>query len=424
MRHLHGRRARRHHEARRRLRRRGGLAALAAVVGPGLLAGLSDDDPAGITTYSILGAEHGYRLLWVLAVSTAALVLFHELGARMGVVTGRGLAALVRDRNGARWAYALLVPLLVANLGTACAEYAGVAAALGMVGVPAQVSVPVAAVAVTALVLGASFHRVEHALLILSSVFAAYVVAGVLAQPDWSAAARGLLVPSIPGDRAGLLAIVAGIGTTLAPWGLAFIASYAADKRVGEDELRYERVDVVVGAVLTGVIGVFIVVACAATLHAHGREITDAADAAGALEPLAGSLATALFGAGLLGAALLAASVVPLSTAYSVSEACGHEGRLDDHWRDARVFYASYAGITMIAAGLVLIPGAPLVSILYLTQALNAVLLLPVLWIMRRLAADRDLMGRHALSGGGRVLTGAVLAGLALCVAALGWLSI
>lgn len=423
VRHLHGRRARRHHDARRRLRRRGGLAALAAVLGPGLLAGLSDDDPAGITTYSILGAEHGYQLLWVLTASTVALIVFHELGARLGVVTGQGLSALVRARYGPRWAYTLLVPLLAANLGTACAEFAGVAAALGLVGVSPHVSVPLAAAAVTILVLGASFHRVEHVLLVLSGVFVAYIAAGLLAHPDWPAAARGLVVPSVPSDRSGVLAIIAGIGTTLAPWGLAFIASSVADKRVPEHELRYERVDVLVGAVLTGIIGVFVVVACAATLHAQGRSVTEAADAARALEPVAGDLASALFAAGLLGAALLAASVVPLSTAYSVSEAVGHEGRLDDGWREAPVFYGAYAATITVAAALVLIPGAPLIRILYLTQALNAILLLPVLWVLRRLVADVDLMGRHALSRSGRVTTGLILLALTACVAALGWLS-
>jgi Mn2+/Fe2+ NRAMP family transporter len=424
VRHLHGRRARRHHEARRRLLRRGGLVALVAVVGPGLLAGLSDDDPAGITTYSILGADYGYRLLWVLTAATGALILFHELGARLGVVTGRGLTALVRDRYGSHWAYALLVPLLVANLGTACAEFAGVAAALGLAGVPAAVSVPIAAVAVCVLVLGSGFHRVEHVLLVLSSVFVAYVLAGFLAHPDWGETARGLVVPSVPANQAGLLAVVAGIGTTLAPWGLAFITSYAADKRLPESELRYERLDVLVGAVLTGIIGVFIVIACAATLHAQGRGIEDAADAAQALQPLAGNLASALFAVGLLGAAFLAASVVPLSTAYSISEAFGHEGRLDDRFRDARLFYVGYAAVTALAAALVLIPGAPLVRILYLTQALNAILLLPVLWVMRRLVSDRALMGRHTLSTTGRVATGAVFLAIAACVTALLWLSL
>src|SRR5689334_16162815 len=212
--------------SRSRLARRGRVAALAAVLGPGLLAGLSDDDPAGITTYSILGADQGYRLLWVLAASTAALILFHELGARMGCVTGQGLAGLVRERYGVRWATVGLACLVVANVGTTCAEFAGVAAALGLAGVSRYLSVPIAAAAVSALVLGGTFHRVERVLLAVSAVFAAYIAAGLLAGPDWAAAARGLVVPSMPLDRDTVLLATATVGTTLAPWGLAFIQSY------------------------------------------------------------------------------------------------------------------------------------------------------------------------------------------------------
>ena len=424
MRHLHGRRARRHHQRRVRLRRAGGVAALAAVLGPGLLAGLSDDDPAGITTYSILGADYGYQLLWVLAVATVVLVLFHDLGSRLGVVTGRGPMALLRERHGARWAHAALVPLVLANLGTACAEFAGVAAATELAGISRYLSVPIAAFGVAALVLRSSFHRVEHILLALSAVFVAYVIAGLLAHPDWSAAVHGLVVPSMPLDRDGLLAVTAMVGTTLAPWGLAFIGSYAADKRLGVGELRYERIDVVTGAIMTGVIGAFVVIACAATLHAGGRSIDDARDAATALEPLAGSLAATLFGVGLLGAALLAASVVPLSTAYSVSEAAGHPGRLDDPCRKAPVFYGTYVAVTIVAAGLVLVPGTPLIDILYLTQALNAIVLVPLLWAIRTLARDRRLMGEHALGQTGDIAALVAFAALTVCVTALGWLTL
>jgi len=274
--------------------------ALLAVVGPGMLAGLSDDDPAGITTYSILGADYGYRLLWVLAVSTAALIVFHELGARMGIVTGKGLLALVRERYGRRGAGVGLSALAVANLGTLCAEFAGVAAGMELLaGVSRYVSVPVAAVAVSLLVLRGSFHRVEHVLLALSAVFVGYIISGILARPDWGAAAKGLVVPSIPLTRDAVLVAVATLGTTLAPWGLAFIQSYAVDKRLTAADLRYERVDVIVGALLTGIIGFFIVVACAATLNVRGIEIGDARDArtrAGAargpagLDPLRGGV--------------------------------------------------------------------------------------------------------------------------------------
>jgi NRAMP (natural resistance-associated macrophage protein)-like metal ion transporter len=401
------------------------VAALLAVVGPGMLAGLSDDDPAGITTYSILGAKYGYRLLWVLAVSTAALIVFHELGVRMGVVTGKGLLALVRERYGGRAATIALAALVVANLGTLCAEFAGVAAALELLGgVTRYVSVPLAALAVSLLVLRGSFHRVEHVLLALSAVFIAYLVSGFLAHPSWSAAGRGLVVPDMPLTREAVLVAVATVGTTLAPWGLAFIQSYAVDKRLTVADLRYERIDVIVGAVLTGVIGLFIVVACAATLHARGISIDDARDAARALEPLAGNLAATLFGLGFLGAALLAAAIVPLSTAYSVSEAFRAKCDIDDTFTQAPLFYSSYGALVLMGAGLVLVPGAPLVSILFLSQALNAVLLLVLLPFMRRLARDPGVMGEHALGPAGRWATGLALAVIAASVAALAVLTI
>jgi NRAMP (natural resistance-associated macrophage protein)-like metal ion transporter len=420
-RHLHW------HLTRRRgqLLRAGTLAALLAVVGPGVLAGLSDDDPAGITTYSILGAKYGYELLWVLALSTAALIVFHELGVRLGIVTGKGLLTLVRERFGRRAAGIVLAALVVANTGTLCAEFAGIAAGMDLVGgMSRYLSVPLAALGVSILVLRGSFSRVEHFLLALSSVFIAYIVSGFLARPDWGAAAKGTVVPSIPLNRDALLVAVATVGTTLAPWGLAFIQSYAVDKRLRVKDLRYERVDVIVGALLTGVIGLFVVVACAATLHVAGIEINDARDAATALEPLAGSAAATLFGLGFLGAALLASAIVPLSTAYSISETLGRKADLDDSFEEARVFYLSFGAVVTVAAVLVLIPGAPLIQILFLSQALNAVLLLVLLPFMRRLGRDRELMGHHALGRWDGLATGLALALIAVSVLALGVLAL
>ncbi|MEA2186471.1 MAG: hypothetical protein QOK16_1482 [Solirubrobacteraceae bacterium] len=405
--------------------RRAGLLALGAVLGPGLLAGLSDDDPAGITTYSILGADYGYRLLWVLALSTVALVVFHELAARMGVVTGKGLMCLVRERYGRRATQGALAALLVANLGTICAEFAGVAAGMQVLGGPSRyVTVPLAAAAVSVLVLRGSFGRVEHVLLALSAIFVAYVVSGLLAHPDWGATTRGLVVPGMPFTRAAALATVATVGTTLAPWGLAFIQSYAVDKRLKVEDLRYERVDVVSGAVLTGIIGVFVVIACAATLHVHGRHIHDAADAAAALRPLAGNAAQALFGVGLVGAGLLAAAVVPLSTAYSVAEALDRPADLNDGFREAPVFYGAYGMSVVLAVTLVLIPGAPLIPILFLSQALNAVLLLAILPFLRSLARDAAVMGEHRLGRAGSFATAAVIVLVAVCVLALAALNV
>ena len=395
------------------------------MLGPGILAGLSDDDPAGITTYSILGADHGYRLLWVLVLSTAALIVFHELAARTGLVTGKGLMRLVRERYGRRLALAALAALVLANLGTIAAEFAGVAAGMDILfGTTRYVSVPLAAAAVSVLVLRGSFRRVEHVLLALGAIFATYIVSGVLAHPDWGAAARGAVAGGLPDSRTAALAAVATIGTTLAPWGLAFIQSYTVDKRLSVKDLPYERVDVIAGAVLTGVIGFFVVVACAATLHEGGRHIHDAGDAAQALEPLAGSAAHTLFGLGLVGAALLAAAVVPLSTAYSVAEAFERRADLNDRFGEARLFYGAFGASTLVAVALVLIPGAPLVRILFLSQALNAVLLLAILPFLRSLGRDREVMGDHRLGRRGSLATAMVIALVAASVAALAILTI
>lgn len=395
------------------------LAVLAGVVGPGVLAGLSDDDPAGITTYSVLGADHGYRLLWVLLLSTIALVLFHDLGARMGIVTGQGLTGLVREAYGVRRAGVAVAALVVANMGTTCAEFAGIAAGFELFGVSRYASVPLAALGVSLLVLRGNFHRVERALMALSAVFVTYVLSGVIAKPDWGAALHGTLAPTLPRTRDAVALTTATIGTTLAPWGLSFIQSYAADKRLGADELRYERIDVIVGSCLTGIVGFFVVIACAATLNPVGISINDAADAARALEPLAGSLAGKLFGVGLIGAALLAASILPLSTAYSVSEFVGREAALDDHPREAPLFYGTYAAVITISAALILVPGAPLVTILVLTQILNAVLLLPLLGFMYGIARNPALMGDHVASRASAAGYLVAIAFIAICVAAL-----
>jgi len=395
------------------------------VVGPGLLAGLSDDDPAGITTYSILGAKYGYQLLWILAVSTAALIVYHLIGARMGVVTGKGLMTLIRERFGQRGAAVVLGALVIANAGTLCAEFAGVAAGAQLLtGTSRYISVPIAAAGVSVLVLRGSFRRVEHVFLALSAVFVAYVLSGFLAHPDWGATIKGTVVPSIPLNRAAVLVAVATVGTTLAPWGLAFIQSYAVDKKLQVKDLRFETVDVVTGAVLTGVIGMFVVVSCAATLHVQHITINDASDAAGALKPLAGDLASTLFGLGFLGAALLAAAIVPLSTAYSVAEAFGQPADVNDRFGTAKLFYTSFGMVVLFAVAVVLAPGAPLIPILFLSQALNAVLLLVVLPFLRSLAGNREVMGEYALGRLGRWATSVALGVVAVSVLALGLLTV
>jgi Mn2+/Fe2+ NRAMP family transporter len=284
--------------------------------------------------------------------------------------------------------------------------------------------VPFAAAVVTALVLRGRFHRVEHLLMGLATVFVAYVAAGILADPDWGAAATGLVLPTMPFDHGAVLIATATVGTTLAPWGLSFIQSYAVDKRLSTADLPNERIDVVTGAVLTGVIGFFVVVASAATLHVQGVAIDSAADAAGALEPLAGALAGTLFAVGLVGSALLAAAILPLSTAYSVCEFAGAESALDDDFKDAPLFYLAYLATAGVAASAVLLPGVPLIRILVLSQVLNAILLLPLLVFLYRIARDRDLMGRYAATRAMAAVYLVTIGLVALCVGALLVLSV
>jgi Mn2+/Fe2+ NRAMP family transporter len=400
-------------------RRRTRLIVLLSVVGPGLLAGLSDDDPPGITTYSVLGTEYGYELLWVLLLSTVALIAFHSLGARMGVVTGQGMIGLIRDRYGPRWGGSAMALLLLANLGTTCAELAGVAAGFELFGVSRYLAVPVVTIGVCVLVLGGRFHRIEHFLLALAAVFVAYIAAGFVAHPDWGQAAKGLLVPRMPLTADAIVIITATVGTTLAPWGLSFIQSYAVDKKLTVDDLRYERIDVITGSVLTGVIGLFVVITCAATLHVRGLHIDSAADAAEALAPLAGSFARSLFAIGIIGAAILASAVLPLSTAYSLCEFIGQEGALDDGFRGAPFFYGSYLIVAGVSMGIVLLPGLPLVAVLVLTQVLNAVLLLPLLVFMYLLARDPHLMGRYAVRGASSAFYLVTIGAISACLGAL-----
>lgn len=397
----------------------GAFAALLAVLGPGLLAGLSDDDPAGITTYSILGTEYGYRFLWIIPVSTVLLVQFHLLAVRIGAATGMGFVRLLREHWGHGWGYAAVVGLLFANFGTICAEYAGIAAVGGLLGIPAWISAPVAGIVISAVIVLGSFHRVEHVLLAISATLALYLVDGVLADPDWSQVWRSALVPRMPGDHAGWIAIAATLGTTLAPWGLAFIQSYAVDKKVSIASLKWERVEIVIGSLLTGIIGFAIAVACAATLHRAGVHIEDAGDAAMALRPLAGAFATGVFGVGLLGAALLAAAIVPLATAYSIAEGLGAEASLDLQARPLRLFYAAYIGLTVAAVSVVALPGIPLIPVIYTSQVVNAVLLPLHVAALLALARDPVLMGGACNSRPGTIAGLSSLALVVACVVAL-----
>ena len=304
--------------------------AFLAVLGPGLVSGFADNDAGGITTYSVVGAQFGYALLWVVLASMVALFVTQEVGARLGLATGRGLLDLIREGFGIRWAALAIATMLLANLGTTLAEFAGIGAALSLFGVPVAVSVVVSVLVVGVLLSRAGFLRVQFVFLLVGAgVSVAYVVSAILAKPDWGTSATHLVIPHGQITSAYLLAVVGTVGTTITPWGQAFIQSYCADKRLGPEHLRTSRFDVGLGAFLTNSIAAFIMIAAAATLWAHGeRSIPDATAAAKALGPLAGHAAETVFALGLLGAAFLGLGVVPLTSSYATTEALGLDGVL------------------------------------------------------------------------------------------------
>jgi Mn2+/Fe2+ NRAMP family transporter len=397
--------------------------AFLAVLGPGLVSGFADNDAGGITTYSVVGAQFGYALLWVVLASMAALLVTQEVGARLGLATGRGLLDLIREGFGIRWAALAIVTMLVANLGTTLAEFAGIGAALSLFGVPVAVSVVTAVLLVGLLLARAGFLRVQYVFLAVGAgVSVAYAVSAILARPDWGRSVRSLVVPSGHLTSAYLLAVVATVGTTITPWGQAFIQSYCADKRLGPDDLHASRLDVAFGSFLTNAIAAFIVIAAAATLWAHGhREIPDAAAAAKALRPLAGHLAEEVFALGLLGAAFLGLGVVPLTSSYATTEALGLERGLDLRPRQAPAFYGLLAFFLGVAAVVVLVPGLPLIRVMFLAQVVNG-LLLPVILVFVMLLSRRgallgDLASGPFLSAAGwfvTVLVGAMSLALVL----------
>ena len=370
------------------------LAATLAVLGPGLVSGFADNDAGGITTYSLAGANFGYELLWVILASQIVLFFTQEAGARLGLATGKGLISLIRERWGVRWTVFAALLMLVANLGSIVAEFAGIGSALGIFGIPPQISAAVAAVVVVSFIALGSYSRVQYLFVAVGvAVSGAYIFSAIQAQPDWSQAARALVSPNLTASPIYWLAVVGTVGTTITPWGQAFIQSYVADKGLRPDDLKASRADVFAGAMITNVIAGFILVACAATLYANGLKITSAADAAQALAPIAGEAATLLFAIGLLGASFLGLGVVPLSSAYTTCEAFGWETGVDWNWRDAPAFYGLLAFFIGFAALFVMIPGLPLIQVMFAAQVLNALLLPFVLVFVMLLATDKELMG-------------------------------
>jgi Mn2+/Fe2+ NRAMP family transporter len=369
--------------------------AVLAVIGPGIITANVDNDAGGIATYSQAGADFGYSLLWTLIPITLALILVQEMTARMGVVTGKGLSDLIRERFGVKATFYVMLALVIANVGNTMAEFAGVAEALQIFGIPRWYSVPLVALTVWLLVLKGTAKIVERVFLVACVFYVAYLVAGVLAKPDWGQVAMGSLRPTLALTGPALTMVVTLVGTTIAPWMQFYLQSAIVEKRVRLDDYPLSRLDVVLGCVVTDVVAFFIVLACSATIHRAGGHIESAADAAVALRPLAGEWASALFAFGLFNASLFAASILPLSTSYYVCEAFGWESGIDKRRHDAPQFYVLYEAMIVLGAGLVLLPGVPLLKIMLLSQTANGVLLPFILVFMLLLAQDERLMGRY-----------------------------
>ncbi|MBM4409488.1 MAG: divalent metal cation transporter [Chloroflexi bacterium] len=364
-------------------------------MGPGLIAGIAGNDAGGVTTYSVIGAQTGLGLLWLFPVTIVILAIVQEMAARLGVVTGQGLSDLIRDRFGVRWTVFAMLVLLVANIANTVAQFSGAAAALEIFGVPRLLTVPLTAAAIWALVLFASYRTVERVFLSVAVVFLTYVASAVLAHPDWGAVGRAFVTPSLDLAPATLLLVVAFVGTTITPYMQFYLQSAVAEKVIGEEELALERADAIGGAVWTNLIAIFIVIATASTIHAAGGSIETAADAALGLEPVAGSLATSLFGLGLFGASVLAATIMPISTAFVICEAFGWESGVGKPFRDAPTFFGIYTFVLALGALVVLLPGLDPVPVILASQNLQGLLLPIVLVFMVLLVNDARLMGRH-----------------------------
>ena len=380
---------------RRTVARRRGLFTYLAIIGPGVITASAGNDAGGIATFASVGADYGYRLLWLLIPLTFALGIVQEMCARMGAVTGKGLSDLIRERFGVRWTAFVMLSLLIANGGVTISEFVGIAAAMELLNVPRFISVPIAAVAIWWLVVKGTYQRVERVFLAMSLVFLAYVVSAFLAHPPWGTVARELVRPHFELSPAFLFTFVAIIGTTISPYMQVFIQSSVVEKGVRPENYRFTKIDVWVGTVFAVLIVFFIVISTAVTLNSHGEHVESAAQAARALRPLAGAYAEILFAVGLFGASMLAAGVLPLATAYSISEAFGFEKGVSSSFREAPIFLGVFTFLVVLGATVAMTPGFSLIRILILTQVINGLLLPVILIAVVKLVNNRELMGQH-----------------------------
>lgn len=367
-------------------------------MGPGIITANVDNDAGGITTYSLAGSQFGYSLLWTFIPMIIALAVIQEMGVRMGIVSGKGLADLIREKVGIKFTFLMMIALLLANFGNVLAEFSGIAVSAGIFGVPRLIALPVAALFVWLLVVKGNYKSVEKVFLLASSLYLSYIVAGVLAGPNWGLAAKSVLMPQISLSTAYITMVIGIVGTTIAPWMMFYIQSSVVEKGISLKNLKYSKVDAIFGAIVVNIVAFFIVLACAATIFTNGIQVNNVADVSNALVPLAGQYASILFAFGFLNASLFAASILPLSTAYYVCESLGFEAGVSKGFREAPVFHGLYLGLIILAVIIIMIPSIPLLAILFLSQVANGLLLPFVLILMLLIINDKRVMGKYVNS--------------------------
>lgn len=390
-----------------------------AAMGPGIVTAMAGNDAGGISTYSTAGAQFGFGTLWVIPIMCVLLAVVETTAGRMGAVTGKGFAALIRERFGIRLTALAMLALLIGNVATTFSEFAGIASGMEMFGVSKYVSVPVAALAVWLLVVGGSYKRVQNVFLALSFVFVTYIVAAFLAEPDWGQSLHDTVVPQVNGEPAFIALVIAMIGTTIAPWMMFFTQSNVVEKGLTPRDLPLQRVDAVSGTIAACLVAWFIIVTTGAVLHPQGIAIDSAADAAHALAPFAGQYAEALFAIGLVAASFLAACVLPLTTAFVICEAFGWEAGVSFKWKEAPTFKSIFTFVIGFSAAVVLIPGINLLSVMLTAQFVNGVILPVLLAFMAIIAADKRIMGAHRSRLVSKVLVWATVGVVAALTVAL-----
>ncbi len=369
-----------------------------AVIGPGLITANVDNDAGGITTYSVAGAQFGYAILWTLIPITLLLIIVQEMCARMGAVTGKGLADLIRENFGIKITFLIMVGLLVANFATTVSEFAGIAAAGEIFGLSRYILVPICAVIVVTLILKSNYKFLERILLLMIVFYVSYILSGIMANPNWTEVASQTVTPSFIFTSAYMVVLIGVIGTTITPWMQFYLQSSIVEKGIRAQDYKYSRLEVILGCLMTDIVSFFIIVACGATLFASGVAINSASDAALALGPLAGRFAETLFALGLFGAALFGAFILPLSTAFYVCEAFGWESGVNKKFRDARQFYGVIGAMVAISVGVILLPGIPLIQLMLTSQVINGLILPLILVAIVKIINSERIMGEYVNS--------------------------